>query len=352
MPAEGAPAARGRPTLSVVMPVFDGMAFLPRSLPPLAAQLGGELLELIVVDDGSRDASRSHAQSAGARVLETGGRLGPAAARNLGARSASGDAVLFVDADVVVHPDAVARVRDALAASDVVAVFGSYDDAPPEPGFPSRYMNLRHHFVHHAGAGEASTFWAGLGAVRRAAFVAAGGFDAARYTRPAIEDIELGYRLRDAGGRIELRPEILGTHLKRWTWRGLLETDVRCRAMPWSRLLAARPAAAADLNVAPAERGRAVLAAALASTLVAALLGRAPVWLPLVAFALAVRANRALFQFFARHEGVPFALAALLYHQLYYLYSAGCFVLAKLERLIGASPAGSDAPSVGGGGRR
>ena len=55
-------------------------------------------------------------------------------------------------------------------------------------------------------AGEAQTFWAGLGAVRRERFLEAGGFDAGRYPAPAIEDIELGLRLTDAGHRILLDP--------------------------------------------------------------------------------------------------------------------------------------------------
>ena len=56
----------------------------------------------------------------------------------------------------------------------------------------SQYRNLLHHFVHQHGHAEASTFWAGCGAIRRAAFDAVGGFDAARFPRPSIEDIELG----------------------------------------------------------------------------------------------------------------------------------------------------------------
>ena len=67
--------------------------------------------------------------------------------------------------------------------------------------FLSQYKNLVHHFYHHRGKREASTFWSGCGAVRKQAFLDAGGFDVERYTRPSIEDIELGYRLIKAGGK-------------------------------------------------------------------------------------------------------------------------------------------------------
>ena len=51
-----------------------------------------------------------------------------------------------------------------------------------------------------------TTFWTGLGAVRRDAFLAVGGFDGARYPHPSIEDIELGRRLFAAGGPAPARP--------------------------------------------------------------------------------------------------------------------------------------------------
>ena len=59
----------------------------------------------------------------------------------------------------------------------------------------ARFRNLLHHHVHARSAGPASTFWAGIGAVRRDAFERAGGFDTERYPRPSIEDVELGLRL-------------------------------------------------------------------------------------------------------------------------------------------------------------
>lgn len=333
---------KARPTLSAVMPVFDGRHYLVRSLPPLAAALGRDLLELLVIDDGSSDGSAELARSIGARVLESGGRLGPGAARNVGAQAALGDVLLFVDADVVMHADVPARVRDAFYASegrDLVALFGSYDDDPPDRAFASQYMNLRHHFVHQRAPGDAATFWAGLGAVRRDAFLAVGGFDVARYARPSIEDIELGYRLRDAGGRIALDSAMQGTHLKRWRWRDVWHTDITCRALPWSRLLATRPPADAALNATPVERMRAIVAGLLALSVLAAVIRVVPAWLPLLAFAAAVLANARLAAFFARRRGPLFAGVAMAWHQLYYLYAGTCFAVASLERRRGRASA-------------
>src|SRR5262245_1010403 len=106
--------------ISIVLPVFNGGLAFGRSL--AATQRAREHCrdlaetELIVVDDGSTDDSAARAHTAGARVLATSGGRGPAAARNLGARAATGDVIFFVDADVALHADALHCAADAFSA--------------------------------------------------------------------------------------------------------------------------------------------------------------------------------------------------------------------------------------------
>jgi hypothetical protein len=95
--------------------------------------------------------------------------------------------------------------------------------------------------------------------VRRTAFDAAGGFDAPRYPRPSIEDIELGGRLAREG-RILLDPAIQGTHLKEWSLESMVRTDYGSRGVPWVSLLASRRELPATLNLGARERAS-VLAA-------------------------------------------------------------------------------------------
>ena len=148
-------------------------------------------------------------------VVDEPAGVGPASARNAGATKASGSILVFVDSDVLVHPDAFTRIRAAFTRDpDVCAVFGSYDDAPSAHGVVSTFRNTLHHYVHQGSPGAATTFWAGLGAVRRDAFAAVDGFDDWRFRVPSVEDIELGLRLAAAGGHIRLDPSIQGTHLK------------------------------------------------------------------------------------------------------------------------------------------
>ena len=321
--------------VSAVMPVYNGMGFLQKSLPPLLRLLErGELVEVIVADDGSTDRSGDWAREHGARVIATGSQEGPARARNLAVREANGDVVWFIDADVVAHEDGIEPLRHAFDDPEVVAVFGSYDDEPPFEGFASQYMNLRHHFVHHRHGGEASTFWSGCGAVRRAAFLAVGGFDAERYERPSIEDIELGYRLRAQGGRIRTDPTIQGTHLKEWSLWGVVHTDIVCRAIPWSRLLLETPEAPMDLNTRGAEQGKALLAGGLLASIAAAPFGGVPLWLPVLLFVFAWASSRKLFEVFRKARGGLFAIGALSFHQLHLVYSAATYVLCWLQHQL------------------
>lgn len=320
------------PTISVIMPVYNGCEFIARSLPPLLDMLRrGELAEVIVVDDTSTDDTAAMAAALGARVMPSGGRLGPGGARNQAAAQASGDILWFVDADVVVHDDAARELQRAFAGPGVTAVFGSYDDQPPAKNFLSQYKNLVHHFYHHRGHREASTFWAGCGGVRKDAFLAAGGFDVVRYTRPSIEDIELGYRLRAAGGRILLWPALQGTHLKVWRLFNLIHTEVFCRAIPWSRLMLSQTGMVNDLNVGTAERLRAVVAGIFFAGSAASLHPAVPGWVALALFGAIALSNGSLLRLFYRRKGPLFALGGLLFHQVYYLYSSAAFAWCWLE---------------------
>jgi GT2 family glycosyltransferase len=318
--------------LSVIIPVHNGGDVFRRALDALEASSRAPD-QLVVVADGSTDDSAMVARCRGGEVVApaagqgSGLARGPAFARNRGAASASGDILVFLDADVAVHVDTLARIEQALVAEPgIAAMFGSYDANPPAPGAVSQYKNLLHHYVHQHASHEASTFWAGCGAIRRETFSEIGGFDE-RYARPSIEDIELGGRLRRAGHRIRLCPDIQVTHLKHWTVGAWLRADVFDRAVPWTRLLVSRTGLIDDLNLDFHSRLSAV-AAWLG--VVCVLLG---LWRPLfwggapVALAALALLNADLYRFFARQRGLRFAVAAGALHGLYLLYSSATFAL-------------------------
>jgi GT2 family glycosyltransferase len=264
---------------------------------------------------------------------------GAAAARNAGARQASGDVLVFVDADVLVAPDAFCRIRAAFDAEPrLTALFGSYDADPPRAGLVSDFRNLLHHHVHQSDPGEASTFWTGLGAVRRLAFEEAAGFDDERYTGAEIEDIELGTRLADLGARIVLDPDLLGKHLKRTTLRRMLWTDIHLRGAPWTALLLERRAAPTALNLSWTNR----LSAAASLAGAGAILLRRPRGM-LAAAAAMVALNHRFYALLFRRSGFTAAVTGVVLHALHHLAGIAALPLG-VHRYLTQRPAGQLAP--------
>jgi len=240
-------------SISVIVPVYNSAGYLRKCLEHLRRSSVSDY-ECIVVDDGSTDTSADVARQFGVTVLSTDRRRGPAFARNLGAKSAKGEILFFIDADVCVASNTLDRVSANFEQDpDLAAVMGSYDDEPDSQDFLSLYKNLMHCYVHHNSRREACTFWSGCGAIRKRVFHEASGFDES-YDRPAIEDIELGYRLKSAGKKLALDTSILVRHLKRWSFFGLVKTDILDRGIPWTELILRDRHLPNDLNLQLSQR--------------------------------------------------------------------------------------------------
>src|SRR6478609_5670317 len=134
--------------LSVIVPFHRNLVQLRRTL--AAVRAAGDRLpapavlkDVIVVADGAPEDPARVARDTGASLLSIAGPNGPAIARNRGAAVASGDLLIFVDTDVVVSPDALARFAALFAAQpDLAAAIGAYDEEPDDPGFISQCKNL------------------------------------------------------------------------------------------------------------------------------------------------------------------------------------------------------------------
>jgi glycosyltransferase involved in cell wall biosynthesis len=275
------------------------------------------------------------AQEYGARIVAHAPARGPAFARNRGAEAATGDVLLFIDADVVVAPDVVGTVADAFDAdAGLSALIGSYDDAPGEPDFLSQYRNLLHHYVHQVSSETIASFWGGCGAVRRDVFLAAGGFDES-YPKPSIEDIEFGYRLTAAGHRIRLIKSLQVKHLKQWTASSIVKTDLFARAIPWTELILRYGEMMNDLNLKTDNRISVVASFVLAGSLLASF-WLPPLLIPAMVAALALyRLNAPVYRFFREKRGARFAAGVMPWHWFFYLYSGIGFGIGLLRHYLG-----------------
>lgn len=319
--------------ISLVVPVNnggDGFVKCMRSILEASPPPG----EIIIVVDGGEDDSWADAEKPGVRVIREKVCGGPAKARNRGAREATGDIILFVDADVTVPPDLFRRVAEVFEReSELAAVIGSYDDEPAATDFFSLYKNLFHHFTHQNGDRRASTFWGACGAIRREVFIAIGGFDES-YRKPSVEDIQLGYRLSAAGHRIRLEKSLQVKHLKQWGLVSLLKTEFFSRALPWSELILRERLFINDLNLRISSRISVLATFGMVVTAVGALFHPRLIALSGGLLLIVLLLNVRLLCFFFRKEGLWFGIRAMAWHCFYFFYSGSAFAVAVGRLLL------------------
>jgi glycosyltransferase involved in cell wall biosynthesis len=214
------------PTVSVIIPARDAAETVGATFAGLAAQDLGEPFEMILVDDGSSDATPAIAERGGATVLPAGGR-GPAAARNAGAAAATGDVLAFLDADCVPAPGWLSGVLAAFA-SGADLVQGRVEPDPAVPIGPfDRTLTVR---------GQSGLFETANLAIRRELFDELGGFESwlGRETAKELgEDVWLGWRARRAGARIVFASDALVHHAVFGRgWRDYAGERARLRFFP------------------------------------------------------------------------------------------------------------------------
>lgn len=316
--------------LTVIVPVYNAASDLAKCLRALERS-SYRRFEVIVVDDGSTQPIRSLVEGMGYCYLRLDGPMGPGRARNHGVRKAQTQLIAFVDADVCVHRDTLARMAQAFDADPALdAVMGAYDDQPSDPGHFSQYRNLLHRYTHCRSAGLATTFWAGCSAIRRDVFLAYGGFDEQRYRRPAIEDIELGTWMAADGRRILLDPAIEGKHLKGWRFWKTIHNDIAKRGVPWVDLMMRSRKAVRTLNLARSQRISTALAMAALGLALATPV--CPIFALGTAVALAVvtMLNRHFYRYLGLRRGAGFAARAIPLHWVYFLCCGFSLVLGLI----------------------
>lgn len=215
------------PSISIVLPTLNERAFLRDCLDTLLAQDAEGIVEILVVDGGSTDATREVVEAEGGIVrLIDNPRVTAAAAMNVGIAEAAGDIICRADAHTVYAPDYVRRCVEVLRETGAANVggpmvpvgltsFGRAVSAVTTSPFgvgPGRF---------HYATGRAEVETVYLGCWDRQTLVDAGGYDEVDL-QWAAEDQELNFRLRKAGGRIVLDSTIRSWYFPRDTPKALL----------------------------------------------------------------------------------------------------------------------------------
>lgn len=193
---------------SIIIPAYNAQKTLAECL---AACLGQDYpdFEVIVVDDGSTDSTSDVAQQFETVQYHRQINGGPSSARNTGARLATGEILVYTDADCVPQPDWLTQLAAGFGEG-IVAVGGTYAIANPSAPL-ARIIQAEIALRHRKFKGDVDFLGSFNVAYRRAAFEAVGGFDES-YRQASGEDNDLAYRLHDQSGRMVFNPKAVVSH--------------------------------------------------------------------------------------------------------------------------------------------
>lgn len=195
------------PTISIVVPTHDRHERLSRLLRGLEAQtFPADDFEVVVVDDGSLPPVRVSAESGlRLRLLRNASSSGPAAARNIGWRAATGALVAFTDDDCRPSVDWLRCLFEKWQGDTTRIVQGATAPDPEggsEPGPLTRTMDIR---------GPTGVYETCNIAYPRVLLERTQGFDE-RFKRACGEDLDLGMRARNHGAELSFAPHALVYH--------------------------------------------------------------------------------------------------------------------------------------------
>jgi glycosyltransferase involved in cell wall biosynthesis len=274
---------------SVIVPAYNAAGVIGACVRALAQQsVPRDGYEIVVVDDGSDDATAEVAREAGADRVVRVPHGGPAVARNAGIAAARGALVLFTDADCEPNPAWIAQMTAPFADPEVMGAKGTYRTR--QRSLIARLVQLEFEirYARMAALPRIDFVDTYAAAYRRDLLLAHNGFDAA-FPIPSAEDVDLSFRLAREGHKLVFVPEA-------WVWHRHPASLGRYLARKarfgyWRALLYRRypDKIAGDAHTDPALKAQFALAALLGIVL-AALLGIALVvgviWIPALWIAL------------------------------------------------------------------
>lgn len=210
--------------VTVAIPCYNTSNYLGNLLDSLSHKT--ELIdEILVINDGSTDATRQIALGYEVRLIDHNENRGLACARNTALRNAKGDVIVYLDADTLPHPKSLERIVSEYSNPDTMAV-GGQELFTPSSSKANLWRNLFWRQTH--GQKRIDDVWMLMGlccSYRKNVLMALGGFDETYKTNG--EDVDMGIRLRKAGYRQVYVPQIGVYHMRSDSLKSLISLAYR-----------------------------------------------------------------------------------------------------------------------------
>lgn len=210
-------SSSGRQLLSIVIPCYNAEKTIGRTLESVFSS-SFKNFEVIVADDASTDGTIEAVKKFRARIVQAKKNMGPAFARNQGARLAKGEIIVFIDADVLVEKNTLEKISARLEGKKIPVLQAIYSKDCPMKNFASQYQNLYQHYNFFSiKSGTIQTVNTYCVALRKKDFIE---FNVAQRTS---EDSEWGYKLSSQNREIFLDKGIQVKHLQEFSLGKILK---------------------------------------------------------------------------------------------------------------------------------
>jgi len=297
---------------SIIVPAFNAEKTLDKCLAAITAIDDFAKCELIVADDGSTDKTVEVTKKYSAKIVSASINKGAAFVRNLGAKAAQGEILLFIDSDIaLLDKNILAHLKDDFRSQEICGVFGVYDEQTIYSNFFSIYKHLYMCLGQLAFSQFNATADSAILAVRRERYLEAGGFDET-YPSATTEDVEFSIRVHLKENKLFFKDtKIKGVHWKKHGLRTLLRTN-RLRIKGIAKLIQKKDYRKVYLKMAKSSSGKALFPMLLVVvSLALSFVYPVFVWGILVAILLFLLAQVGLWRYFRQRRGVIFAFSAI-----------------------------------------
>ncbi|MBN1354911.1 glycosyltransferase family 2 protein [bacterium] len=295
--------------------------------------------EVILVDDAMDEVAYRIARNYPITIVKNRHK-GVSAARNFGARYATGSIILFIDTDVILPKNGLEILEELFRNTTVQGAVGILSRHIRYRNFASKYKNHWMRFTYQRLDENIHLFYTSCAAIRKEIFLASGGFDT-HYRTPSIEDTVFGAMLGNQGIRIVPIPQLEVDHVKRYSLWTVLTTDLNRSSALVKYILRSKLGEASERIRKTSVPGRFIFAALFTSISLVTLLLSPFLGIPaLVVFAagllMAMIMNRPWIHYLQSEEGFAFASKSCVFIPLDVTFVVIGMVTGALGYLLGS----------------
>ncbi len=318
--------------ISVIIPNYNGGSTIKTCLDSVYSSHHGNI-EVIVVDDCSTDNSVNIIRQFPCTLVQLEKRMGASKARNTGAEKGTGEILFFLDADCILATDTLSIAERALSREKNPIMGGTYEKIAFDDTFFSTFQSL---FIHYSETKKQEPDYIATHAliIRADLFKKSGGF--AEHFLPILEDVEFSHRMRSAGYRLTMNPEIRVKHIFDFNLFASLKNAFR-KSFYWTMYSLRRGDLLADSGTASVELKVTVVSFCLnlLCVLLFSFSGKSVFLIPLIfSFLFSLLINRRLLMSFYRSKGFAFAVLATLYYTMVYPLPVGMGAVSGMFKFL------------------